>query len=66
MDPIDAVKAQLDAYNARDIEAFLRPYHPDIVLARLPGDEPFARGHEEMRAIYGPKFASSPTSTAGS
>ena len=60
MTPIEAATAQLDAYNARDIWAFLRPYHPDIVLARLPGDEPFARGHEEMRAIYGEKFANTP------
>ena len=60
MTPEEAAQAQLDAYNARDIDAFLAPYHPDVVLARLPGDEPFARGHEEMRAIYGAKFANSP------
>ncbi len=60
MTPKEAAQAQLDAYNARDIEAFLAPYHPDIVLARLPGDESFARGHGEMRAIYGEKFATTP------
>ncbi len=57
MTPEEAAQAQLDAYNARDIEAFLRAYDEDVVLARLPGDEPFARGHDEMRVIYGPLFA---------
>ena len=60
MTPEAAAQAQLDAYNARDIDAFLKPYHPDVVLARLPGDEPFAHGHEEMRAIYGRMFADAP------
>jgi hypothetical protein len=60
MDAKDAAQAQLDAYNARDIDAFLAPYHPEIILARLPGDEPFAHGHDEMRAIYGRKFEDTP------
>ena len=58
--PIEAAQAQLDAYNARDIDAFLAPYHPEVVLARLPGDESFCRGHDEMRAIYGEKFENTP------
>ena len=60
MNAKDPAQTQLDAYNARDIEAFLAPYHPEVVLARLPGDEPFARGHDEMRAIYGRKFEETP------
>lgn len=60
MTPEQAAQAQLDAYNARDLEAFLRPYHPDVTLARLPGDEVFARGHAEMRAIYADLFARAP------
>ena len=60
MTPEQAAQAQLDAYNARDIDAFLAPYAADVVLARLPGDEAFARGHDEMRAIYGKMFADSP------
>lgn len=60
MTPEEAAQAQLDAYNARDLEAFLRPYHPDVTLARLPGDEVFARGHDEMRAIYADLFARAP------
>jgi hypothetical protein len=60
MTPEQAAQAQLDAYNARDIDAFLAPYHQDVVLARLPGDCAFATGHDEMRAIYGEKFATTP------
>jgi len=60
MTPEQAAQAQLDAYNARDIEAFLAAYAPDVILARLPGNEPFATGHDEMRKIYGKVFADSP------
>ena len=60
MTPEEAAQAQLDAYNARDVDAFLTAYHPDVTLARLPGDEVFARGHDEMRAIYGAMFERSP------
>ena len=52
MNSEQAAQAQLDAYNARDIEAFLKPYDESIELARLPGGEVFARGHAEVRAIY--------------
>jgi hypothetical protein len=58
--PEQAAQAQLDAYNARDLEAFLLPYHEEVELARLPGHEVFARGHGEMRAIYGKLFADAP------
>ena len=60
MTPEQAAQAQLDAYNARDIDAFLLPYHPDVELARLPGNEVFARGHPQMRAIYADLFARTP------
>jgi len=60
MTPEQAAQAQLDAYNARDIEAFLLPYHEDVELARFPSGEVFARGHEQMREIYGAMFAETP------
>jgi hypothetical protein len=60
MKPEEAAQAQLDAYNARDIDAFLLPYAPDIELARLPGGEVFARGHAEMRVRYARLFEESP------
>ncbi|MEE8107186.1 MAG: nuclear transport factor 2 family protein [Planctomycetota bacterium] len=60
MTPAEAAQAQLDAYNARDIDAFLIPYHTDVELFRLPGEERFARGRDEMRAIYSELFAGAP------
>jgi hypothetical protein len=60
VNPEEAAQAQLDAYNARDIDAFLAAYHDDVELARLPGDEVFARGKEQMRAIYRELFANAP------
>jgi len=58
--PEQAAQAQLDAYNARDLDAFLAPYAADVELARLPGGEVFARGHAAMRSIYGELFARAP------
>nr|WP_218510943.1 nuclear transport factor 2 family protein [Variovorax sp. dw_308] len=46
------VQAQLDAYNAKDLEALLHTYAPDAGQFTLHG-ECLARGHEEMR----PRFA---------
>ena len=58
--PEEAAQAQLDAYNARDIDAFVEAYHPDIELARLPSGEVFVRGHARLRELYGKLFASAP------
>jgi len=58
--PEEAAQEQLEAYNARDLDAFLRLYAEDVVLMRLPGDEVMARGHEAMREIYGRLFEDSP------
>jgi hypothetical protein len=58
--PEEAAQEQLEAYNARDLEAFLLPYAPDAVLVRLPGGEVVAEGHPGMRAVYGKLFAEAP------
>lgn len=58
--PTSVVQRQVEAYNARDIEAFLSFYAEDAVLARHPGGEVIATGREEMREIYGKLFAESP------
>jgi putative hydrolase of HD superfamily len=50
------VQAQLDAYNAKDIDALLRTYAPDAEQFTLHG-ELLARGHEEMRPRYLARFA---------
>jgi len=49
------VQAQLDAYNAKDIEALLATYAPDAEQFTLHG-ELLAKGHGELRARYLSRF----------
>lgn len=49
--PIAIVQAQLDAFNARDIDALLAVYAVDAEQYQLHGDL-LARGHEQMRPRY--------------
>jgi hypothetical protein len=58
-DPVAVVTAQLDAYNARDLERFLGCYSPDAVIEDGTG-RVLMRGHEAMRGTYGQLFAQSP------
>ena len=43
-------QAQLDAYNAADLDAFISCYHPEVVV--LDGDEVSISGRESMRERY--------------
>jgi putative hydrolase of HD superfamily len=54
--PLAVVQAQLDAYNAKDIDALMRTYAPDAEQFALHGER-LAKGHEEMRARYLARFA---------
>ena len=54
--PLAVVQAQLDAYNAKDIDALLATYAPDAEQYVLHG-ELLARGHEQMRARFLARFA---------
>jgi putative hydrolase of HD superfamily len=54
--PLAVVQAQLDAYNAKDVDALLRAYAPDAEQFALHGER-LAKGHEEMRARYLARFA---------
>ncbi len=54
------VDRQLDAYNARNLDAFVAWYAPDAVIEDLGAGRVVARGHEQIRAVYGPLFAKSP------
>ncbi|MDH3593114.1 MAG: nuclear transport factor 2 family protein, partial [Planctomycetota bacterium] len=60
MTPEEAAQAQLDAYNARDIEAFLAAYDPAVEVAQLPSGEVTARGRDAMRPIYQGLFERAP------
>jgi len=58
--PEEAAQAQLDAYNARDIEAFLACYAPGVVVTRDPSGEVLAEGRGTMRETYAKLFADAP------
>lgn len=55
-DPAQLIARQLDAYNARDVEAWLATYAPDAEQYLLHG-ACLARGHEAMRARIVERFA---------
>ncbi|MBL8519492.1 MAG: nuclear transport factor 2 family protein [Betaproteobacteria bacterium] len=55
----DPVEAQLVAYNARDVEAFLACYTPDCRVEDGAGER-LMQGHAEMRERYAGMFATSP------
>lgn len=52
---LDTVTAQLDAFNAHDLEAFLATYSDDIVLTGV-APEPIV-GAAALRAFYEPRLA---------
>lgn len=53
--PADIVQQQLDAYNARDIEAWLRTYHPDAQQYALHGPL-LAQGRDAIRERIRERF----------
>lgn len=54
--PAEIIQRQLDAYNARDLDALLATYAPDAEQYALHGDL-LARGHAEMRVRFAERFA---------
>ncbi|SEK39060.1 hypothetical protein SAMN05216359_101663 [Roseateles sp. YR242] len=57
------VQAQLEAYNAHDVEALLRCYHPQAQQFEYP-DRLLAQGHEALRERMTNRFrASRPVAT---
>lgn len=50
---------QLEAYNARDIEAFVLPYAEDVKVFNFP-DQLLYQGKEEMYGLYGRMFSRTP------
>lgn len=55
----DPVQHQLDAFNNRDLEAFMEAFAPDARIEDGTG-EVLMNGAEEMRAFYGSVFENSP------
>ena len=54
-DAIAVVQAQLDAFNARDIDALIAAYGPDAEQYQLHGGL-MARGHGQLRPRYLARF----------
>ena len=57
--PAALVEQQAEAYNRRDLEAFLKPYSEDIELYEFPGKLQ-AVGKSVMREGYRPLFENFP------
>ena len=53
--PLHIVQAQLEAYNAKDIDALLRTYATDAELRTLHG-EPLAKGHAQLSLLFRKRF----------
>ena len=58
--PETVVQRQVEAYNARDIEAFLSFYADDVVIRHLPGGEIAWDSKDAMRPRYSKRFAENP------
>jgi putative hydrolase of HD superfamily len=52
---LSVVQAQLDAFNAKDIDALMRAYAPDAEQFTLHGER-FASGQDEIRPRYIARF----------
>ena len=51
-DPESFAQRQLDAYNARDLERFVREYTEDVVVYRIPDPNPIIVGRAALAAHY--------------
>jgi hypothetical protein len=56
MTPLAVVQAQLDAFNAKDLDALMATYAPDAQQFALHGDL-LAQGRDALRARYAVRFA---------
>ncbi|OYU43869.1 MAG: steroid delta-isomerase [Burkholderiales bacterium PBB4] len=56
MDPTALIQRQLDAYNAKDIDAWLTTYAPDAEQFVLHGER-LAQGHDALRTRIAARFA---------
>ncbi|MFO1317544.1 MAG: nuclear transport factor 2 family protein [Burkholderiales bacterium] len=52
MSAVEVVQRQLEAYNARDLAAFVACYHDDIRVFRPPAPEPALAGKAAFAEFY--------------
>jgi hypothetical protein len=60
INPETTVQANLEAYNAHDIEAFMSYFSEDVTMVNFNDSKQTAKGISEVRAIYEPYFKASP------
>ena len=58
MNAVDVVQKQLEAYNARDLDAFAATYADSIRIYRMPTVEPKIAGMAQLRETYRQRFNS--------
>jgi len=52
VNPVEVVQRQVDAYNARDLAAFVACYHDDVRVFRPPAPEPAIVGKSALTEFY--------------
>lgn len=57
---VSVVQAQLDAYNAKNIYAFMKVFSSDVAIYNFGEPEAIASGEVEVRAVYANLFENSP------
>lgn len=58
--PEQTVQANLDAYNAHNLEVFMSYFSDDVTMYNFNDGKQTANGIAEVRAIYEPYFKASP------
>lgn len=58
--PREVVQNQLDAYNAKDLDAFLEVFSEEAMAYNYGETEPFIKGKSNFKITYGNLFESSP------
>lgn len=54
------VQQQLEAYNAKDIDAFMKVFSEEIAIYNFGESTPIATGKENVREVYANLFQNSP------
>lgn len=58
--PEALVQRQLEAYNNRDLDAFMDTFHEEVSFYGFRKNEPFAKGQEAVRKLFAQLFEKSP------
>ncbi|MEJ2793872.1 nuclear transport factor 2 family protein [Iodobacter sp. LRB] len=62
--PAQLAQDQLEAYNAKDLDAFCACYSPDVQVWHLPATAPSVQGLEQFRARYAASSFANPQQRA--